>query len=87
MNDKLRPCPFCGNLPRISPVTGEVLCNGNGHIATVAYTVRGWNTRPIEDKLLEALKHFVNSDWTSDEEYFEAVSIGKAAIAKAERRD
>jgi hypothetical protein len=90
MNDKLRPCPFCGVK---STDVGFINHKANCYLMrkymgdTKKNLLISWNTHPLEDELLEVLKHFVNSDWTSDEEYFETVTIGKAAIIKAEGKD
>jgi len=68
---KLKPCPFCGELPKIKPAG-----YGNG---TTEYTrfncacyeqvmlLETWNDRPIEDKLqaeIDMLKQ-LNSELTS----------------------
>ncbi|TDQ63611.1 hypothetical protein ATL17_1618 [Maritalea mobilis] len=84
MSEKLKPCPFCGSsiLDTYKIGNGRVVacrdCGGGAN-------VNRWNTRPLEQELVEALK-----DLTDACDNF-GVSGGniphaKTIIAKAEGR-
>jgi hypothetical protein len=55
--DTLKPCPFCGSKP-VHPeamIDGMICCGNADCIAwTFPATIEQWNTRPLEDALLEA---------------------------------
>jgi hypothetical protein len=66
---KLKPCPFCGDLPRTqrNREGGLFIFSGGGNCEVTAEieaetemedqeAIRLWNTRPVEDALVEALK-------------------------------
>jgi len=69
MSKKLKPCPFCGKKPSIAyggpgdPVW-YVECEGDEPEHTISLqsggtreeAITAWNTRPVEDALIEALK-------------------------------
>ena len=73
MNDKLRPCPGCESKGDADDeVIGCLLvglryrcvcsCGWQGPSATIiGKAIAAWNTRPIEDALVEALKHTRNA--------------------------
>ena len=48
---ELKPCPFCGKMPKVEP-NGDCYCDY--YICPMApdsYMPKDWNTRPIEDAL------------------------------------
>jgi len=58
MNDKLRPCPFCGDKkPNVHQCSKQywvecVVCHANTMIGkNEQLAIRAWNIRPIEDGL------------------------------------
>ncbi len=54
MSRKLKPCPFCGGDGEIVGAKWHpfVTCSsGICSLGNIAYTVKEWNTRPIEDRL------------------------------------
>ena len=70
MSDELKLCPFCGNVPELGEHNVDqsswkprydVACRNDKCILqrtyeTQAVAVAAWNTRPIEDELLEKLQ-------------------------------
>lgn len=55
MMDELKPCPFCGQMPR-GILGGYFACkNIKCEIFNVSVPVDGWATRPVEDKLQSQL--------------------------------
>ena len=68
MSDKLRPCPLCGYKARFGTTVNDFKfgvyvmccrksCRLKGRIyATRIKAAAAWNTRPIENALVEALK-------------------------------
>jgi Lar family restriction alleviation protein len=65
--DKLKVCPFCGSEAIIEEdkkglicVVSCNTCCAEGQVCqTKDEAIRMWNTRPIEDKLVEALKEMI----------------------------
>lgn len=70
--NELRKCPFCGEEPdaywKCGCLTDGKPCNDKGgdilnavqcHCGAENATIKAWNTRPIEDRLVEALKKIV----------------------------
>ena len=106
MSDKLKPCPFCGAKARENwsdnLAAFSIECNTTEHgchIKTPWYTTREkaiekWNTRPIEDQLLEACLSMLHAlNWVQHEypDIFNSVpeiewsqTKGRAAITAAE---
>jgi hypothetical protein len=78
MSDELKPCPFCGNVPELGEHNVDqsswkprydVACRNDKCILqrtyeTQAVAVAAWNTRPIEDELLEKLQQ-LRAQWES----------------------
>ena len=70
MSDELKLCPFCGNVPELGEHNVDqsswkprydVACRNDKCIMQRTYVaqalaVAAWNTRPIEDELLEKLQ-------------------------------
>ena len=57
---KLKNCPFCGSEPKRLEGESEAYCHGQNcpiRLHEMAYT--RWNTRPIEDGLVEVLEEIV----------------------------
>ena len=63
---KLRPCPFCGCPAEFDPLSlgVGVYCTNEdcsvypetGYYKTQQEAIAAWNTRPLEDELVETLK-------------------------------
>ena len=53
MNDKMKPCPLCGEMPTKSFSRDDsYTCSTLGCPLDENYfSIRAWNTRPIEDEL------------------------------------
>lgn len=96
--DELRPCPFCGDTRNLhehdaeSPTDRFVACNNCD--TTGPCGSGSWNTRPLEQELLEALDKLLSlyGEQISDEYYgtgdvYEMMQakadFARAAIAKA----
>ncbi len=73
---KLRLCPFCGEKPVVWKITGvwRIGCNNEKCLWRVVtrprdekiQAITAWNTRPLEDELLEALVTIKDIDETSE---------------------
>ena len=75
---ELKPCPFCGSVPELGEHNVDqsswkprydVACRNDKCILqrtyeTQAVAVAAWNTRPIEDELLEKLQQ-LRAQWES----------------------
>lgn len=67
MTDILKPCPFCGNKEIIDDEDEGITCpNCGSYIDRISVEddvslVDVWNTRPIEDKKDEEIKHLRES--------------------------
>lgn len=95
MTDKLKPCPFCGRNP-VHPETmvNGVVCCGNADCVAWIFpaTIEQWNTRLVEDALLDACEAMMTHLEDYPPQFYEkgrddgrdyCVKIARAAIAKA----
>lgn len=59
---KLKPCPFCGEMPEVEP-NGDCYCdNYICPMAPDSYMPGDWNTRPIEDDLRKRIAELEEID-------------------------
>ena len=73
--DELRACPFCGNSNICLRVEGDAYfcyCEDCGTEVTESYdrqsAINYWNTRPIEERLRELLRHMY-SDYVTPAQF------------------
>ena len=89
-HSEFRPCPFCGSEDIFNRdngfeqnLTGCHKCGARIYykFATLDDAAKAWNTRPIENKLLETLKKTLSyNDWAMPRRLYDEI---KDIIAKA----
>ncbi|HMD89448.1 MAG TPA: hypothetical protein VKF38_09825 [Anaerolineaceae bacterium] len=94
MDEKLRPCPWCGKPAIVRNFGNTVQCSDNeccGHAAMIRID---WQTRPLEDALIEAgnklhlaiardMRHTAQDDWDGLDNLVAAMQEWTAALALA----
>ena len=87
MEHTLKPCPFCGSEAKTDKSRPSAYCP-NTECMMVGYDIPldDWNTRPIEDELIEALiecENWIRNDEVSHGRDFSAGIHAREALKNA----